>query len=70
MVSRNKQWFGKPLAVIDLLKGSHELVQKGKIPGGSFTKDVCQDLLNGESVKQFIDRPSYTKHNSNSSELQ
>ena len=41
MEARNKQWFGKPLAIIGLLKGAHELTQKGKVPGGCFTKDLC-----------------------------
>jgi hypothetical protein len=39
--ARNNLWFGKPLAIIELLKDAHELIQKGKVPGGIFTKDLC-----------------------------
>jgi hypothetical protein len=63
MASRNKQWFGQPLAVANLLKTVHEMIRLGKVPGGKFTPDVCAMLLfTNTASMDCLKRPSYKKH--------
>jgi hypothetical protein len=63
MKTRNKQWFAKPLAVIDLLKNAHEMIRLNKVPGGKFTSDVCAMLLITDSASiDYLKRPSHKKH--------
>ena len=63
MASRNKQWFGKPLALVGLLKTVHEIIRLNKVPGGKFTPDVCAMLLtNNIASIECLKRPSYKEH--------
>ena len=63
MASRNKQWFGQPLAVANLLKTVHEMIRLGKVPGGKFSPDVCGMLLSTNTASgDCLNRPSYKKH--------
>jgi hypothetical protein len=63
MKTRNKQWFAKPLAVIDLLKNAHEMIRLNKVPEGKFTSDVCAMLLATDSASiDYLKRPSHKKH--------
>jgi len=63
MASRNKLWFGRPLAVANLLKTVHEMIRLGKVPGGKFSPDVCGMLLAVVTASNdCLNRPSYKKH--------
>lgn len=63
MKTRNKQWFAKPSAAIDLLKNAHEMIRLNKVPGGKFTSDVCTMLLATDlASKEYLKRPSHKKH--------
>jgi hypothetical protein len=63
MRARNKLWFAKPQAVIDLLKAAHEMIRLGKVPGGKFTSVVCSMLLASDFAStDYLKRPSHKKH--------
>ena len=63
MTLRNKKLFGKPSAVINLLKAVHEMIRLGKVPGGKFSPEVCGMLLSEDNAfSDCLKRPSYKKH--------
>ena len=63
MQARNKHWFAKPQAVIDLFGAAHEMIRLGKVPGGKFTSDVCVMLLASDFAStDYLKRPSHKKH--------
>lgn len=63
MRARNKHWFAKPQAAIDLLKAAHEMIRLGKVPGGKFTSAVCSMLLASDiAYTDYLKRPSHKKH--------